>query len=508
MRLLIIILFVSNSIFSVSQPVQRVVTPGNGLMSTIGIVQVPNSDSTSIAVMHALDFLSDGGINTNFQLSILDVSDELNVSKIIDLSDDLLGPNEKFLQQIIKDDIWYVLGYEVINSLSLRYFIKQLTLESGEVEFTTDVTIYSDKLDTIKSVPFVYKARVLDDNRISFCGMKKTSDRDEERSLFLIFDTENQSLFEVETPFDINGGQERFFYDAFIINDTLFAHYALNDKIPIIVYDSDYKIKERRPIASSLIDSNSQVFNYGYGINVTFWGNEIVFSGGNQAAAKPPFKEDVYFQLYNDNFELTFDESFQIEGRESTPDDNSFVPFDDEYAVFISYTGPTTFTFNFPHNLYLRFYERTSRKSTLLALEDENFTHFDEPITIGNKLLLSGYTTVDNDNKVPNIYYYLIDYNGVILSVDGGNEDFSQTFKIFPNPVKSGGKLNLNWHAMASQAWSLKLYDKQGRLVHTASIAQGFSEYSIMLPELPSGNYIIRAEGDSKQVHTGTLVVE
>lgn len=507
MRVLIIILFISNSIFSVAQPVQRVVSPGNGLMSTIGIVQVPNTDSTSLAVMHALDYFSNGGNNTSFQLSLVDVSDELKVTKIIDLSG-LLEPNEFLLQQIVKDDNWYVLGYEVLDSLSIRYFIKQLSLESNIVEFTSIATIYTDKIDTIKSVPFVYKARILDNNRISFCGMKKTLDRDEERSLFLIFDTENQSLFEVETPFDINVGQERFFYDAFIVNDSLFAHYALNDNMPIIVYDSDYKIIERRPLAQSLIDPKSSAFNYGFGINVTLWGNDLVFSGTNRASAKPPFKEDVYFQLYNQEFNLYYDEFFAIEGRESTPLYNSFVPFNDDFAVFISYTGPTSFGFNFPHNLFLRFYERTTRKNTLLTLENENFTHFDEPITIGNKLLLCGYTTVDNDNKVPNIYYYLIDYKGVILGVDGRDENLSQTLKVYPNPAKSQGQINLSCGDMVSQSWQIKLYDIQGKIIHNDAIPLGFSETTLQLPELESGIYIMRAEGSNKQMHTVRVLVE
>jgi hypothetical protein len=83
-----------------------------------------------------------------------------------------------------------------------------------------------------------------------------------------------------------------------------------------------------------------------------------------------------------------------------------------------------------------------------------------------------------------------------------------QKIAVYPNPVQSQDKVNLSWSGIKKQNWEVKFYDKKGRLVHATDILQGVSESTIQLPELPSGNYIIRAEGSGKQVHTGTLVVE
>jgi hypothetical protein len=83
-----------------------------------------------------------------------------------------------------------------------------------------------------------------------------------------------------------------------------------------------------------------------------------------------------------------------------------------------------------------------------------------------------------------------------------------QKIAVYPNPVQNQGKVNLSWTGMQKQNWQVKFYDNQGRLVHATDILQGVSESNIQLPELPSGNYIIRAEGSGKQVHTGTVVVE
>jgi hypothetical protein len=83
-----------------------------------------------------------------------------------------------------------------------------------------------------------------------------------------------------------------------------------------------------------------------------------------------------------------------------------------------------------------------------------------------------------------------------------------QKIAAYPNPAQSQGKVNLSWSGMQKQNWQVKFYDKQGRLVYATEVLQGASESNIQLPELPSGNYIIRAEGSGKQVHTGTLVID
>ncbi len=83
-----------------------------------------------------------------------------------------------------------------------------------------------------------------------------------------------------------------------------------------------------------------------------------------------------------------------------------------------------------------------------------------------------------------------------------------QKIAVYPNPVQSQGKVNLSWSGKQKQNWQVKLYDKKGRLIHATDIFQGVAESNIQLPELPIGNYIIRAEGSGKQVHTGTVVVD
>ena len=48
-----------------------------------------------------------------------------------------------------------------------------------------------------------------------------------------------------------------------------------------------------------------------------------------------------------------------------------------------------------------------------------------------------------------------------------------QKIAAYPNPAQSQGKVNLSWSGMEKQSWQIKLYDKQGRLVHATEILRG-----------------------------------
>tara|TARA_R110001592_G_scaffold237306_2_gene496092 strand:- start:13591 stop:15213 length:1623 start_codon:yes stop_codon:yes gene_type:complete len=119
--------------------------------------------------------------------------------------------------------------------------------------------------------------------------------------------------------------------------------------------------------------------------------------------------------------------------------------------------------------------------------------------------LLAGSTFSPENENLHNPLIIEIDSIGYLGVVDLNKNNHSQ---IFPNPAQSQGNVNLSWSGMEKQSWIVKFYDNKGRLVHETDILQGVSETHLQLPELQRGNYIIRAEGSGKQVHTGTLVVD
>jgi hypothetical protein len=479
---------------------------GLGTMATLGMVE-PYTETAmhSIFVMHGFNDYSYDLETLRYQLSEVVVDNDVTIEKVYDMSS-ILEPNEHILQQIVKEDKWYVLGYEKTSDSVKHYFIKELQVKNGEVEFTTD-GIYS-KIDSIDGKSVITKARILDEHRIAFCGAKRNPVGEESYSLFLIFDEEKEQLIEIKTPSEEETFVVKFFQDAFIANDTLYAHYAMAQE-HLLVFDANYDYVEFRSLSESVSSPGNYEYSFAVSVNFNFWGNDLVFSGRSINIRRNGYAEDMYFQLYDSTFSLQYDERYFLEDRETVPIFNSFVPINNEYGVMISSSNEPSSGFgaNYPHDLNLRLINKTTRETNLFRVLEEDFTHFDDAYAVDNKLLLAGYTTADSETGIRSILYYLVDYNDLITSV---NEEVGLhgKMKLFPNPLKSGGILYLSWNGMEKQNWQIKFYDHKGSMVHKTEVLQGASETSIQLPELPSGNYIIRAEGSGKQVHTGTFVVE
>lgn len=479
---------------------------GLNSMSTLGIVEPKESSSNvhSIYTMHVFNHYSLNTDDLQYQLSEVIIEDDVTIGNTYNL-DDILQPNEHILQQIVKDGKWYVLGYEKRSDSVKQYFIKELQVENGIVEFITN-GIYTE-IDTTKGKSVITKARILDDHRIAFCGSKRNTTEEESYSLFIIYDELAESLFEVTTPRTSETSGVKFFQDAFIANDTLYAHYALAQK-RLLVFDDDYKYLEFRSLSESVTKPGNSDYSFGTSINYSRWGKDHVISGRTFTDFNRKFDDDFYLQLYDSSFTLIYDERYYLEDIETVPYYNSFVPLNDNYGIMISSLSLGNFGFNFPHDLNLRLINKTTRETSLFRLEEEDFTHFDDGYAVDNKLLLAGYTTKDPETGSANILYYLVDYTDLITGINEETKTHIAKIKIYPNPIRSGELLNLSWSGMQKQSWQVKLYDNQGRIVHETSLQQGVSETTILLPELPSGTYIVRVEGSGKQVHTGTLVVE
>lgn len=125
-----------------------------------------------------------------------------------------------------------------------------------------------------------------------------------------------------------------------------------------------------------------------------------------------------------------------------------------------------------------------------------------------NELILAG--EIRKSNSEPYYAAYLsrlkLDDFGVGISAKKiiGNINL----EIYPNPAKSQGKVNLSWSGMARQSWQLNMYDSQGQMVFATSIIQGNTASQVTLPQLPKGNFILRATGSNKQLQTGTFIVD
>jgi hypothetical protein len=419
-----------------------------------------------------------------------------------------LPEKHHLLHQVVKDGRWYVLGFEELRSDSVRYFLSVIDLKNTEpiIKYPLNYfeTIFHEK------VVDIVNADVLNNDEIAFVGRRKNIGKPISKGLVILYNTTTDAWRRIEVVNDDSSNEKSVFsINAFYANDSLYVLDGMNSisqgqSEALSVYDQDFNLIGQRPIPESNTEPGNSDYNFGLGLSFTKWGEGFVFAGRSIYESSKGTKEDFYFHEYDAIFNLIFDERYYNVPRERTPYHQSFYPLTNDYGVMVSHEfGAFGVIGN--RNLYLRLYNRNTNTSTSKLLRDEDFSHFADGIVVDLKLLMVGFSTQDNASRDIKIRYYVADYSKMNVGVNEETKPKSD-LNIYPNPAQS--QVNLSWRGMQKQNWLVKLYDNQGRLVYATEVLQGTSETTIQLPELPSGNYIIRAEGSGKQVHTGTLVME
>lgn len=69
-----------------------------------------------------------------------------------------------------------------------------------------------------------------------------------------------------------------------------------------------------------------------------------------------------------------------------------------------------------------------------------------------------------------------------------------ENFKIFPNPVKTGSSLNIEWNQSETGSFILQLFNIQGQIVFNREIwvEDKASALNFELPQVASGNYVLK----------------
>lgn len=99
--------------------------------------------------------------------------------------------------------------------------------------------------------------------------------------------------------------------------------------------------------------------------------------------------------------------------------------------------------------------------------------------------------------------YLAIDYHDIIISDDAvvSNRNVSVLdagLSVFPNPV--AGDLNVRWTADVSHDLQLELFDLNGRLLQTQTVAGTSRNATVNTDKLPAGIYLLRVEGAVRRV--------
>lgn len=240
------------------------------------------------------------------------------------------------------------------------------------------------------------------------------------------------------------------------------------------------------------------------------------------------------FSRAHDIFLYTFDNKFNLLRKAEITDKDWYQQMFTEFRstqcyVMVDSTLKVTYT-GFPDATATGFLEKLTgekfedSKLTFATLdlqgnlldkkeffENDGKNHFNWFTLKNSRGYLLVNTVLDIDNfpdTTTNLELMQLDNEGVLVGINTIFNKNIGRLNTYPNPAQSNGQVNLSWSGIDNQNWQLQLYDNQGRMVHSTNISQAKKEVQLQLPELPKGNYILRATGSNKQVHTGTVLVE
>lgn len=503
MRIFSVVVYLScfsNLIYG--QEIQRLFQETDGTPQSLGVVN-PNAGLGGVPSAFHLVAENDGTDSVFYTMSEIVFGAQLFVKSETNLSA-ILPENHHLLHHIAKGNRWYTFGYEQIDADSIRYFVVRLEQNGTSVEVKLPFHYYSTPFK--EEVRAVSNAEVLSSSEIGFVG-SVGREVTENRSLFFIFNEDDNQLILADVPNGDNINEQVYPSDVFAHNDSIYTLnlYPLESSKPkstIGVYSNEGSFVSSKNYAESVAFPGRPSYVFGDHLTHQPWGENMVLSGASVS-------RDFYYQEYDEGFNLVFDRLFKVDKDEYAPFQDSFFPMSNQFGVMVSFSQLGFFGYNVNHDLILRMYDRVNDTVSVFLLEDENFSHLSGALVVGNKILVTGFTSEKIEGEQENnVVYYLADYNQTSVGLDENCETFANQINVYPNPIKSGGKLNLNWSGMEKQKWEVKLYNQLGQLIQTETISQGFSEFSLRLPELQSGNYIIRAEGGNNQMHASTIVVE
>lgn len=127
----------------------------------------------------------------------------------------------------------------------------------------------------------------------------------------------------------------------------------------------------------------------------------------------------------------------------------------------------------------------------------------------GNSNTLKQYRFTDNEPFTGINYYRLAqrDWDGTVhysavVSLSWEEIALRGNLRLFPNPVQTGGKIQLHEAFLAEQ---ITLWDMSGREVYRLQTTEG--ETSLQLPNLAKGVYLLKAEGKGQSA-VARLVIE
>jgi alpha-tubulin suppressor-like RCC1 family protein len=156
--------------------------------------------------------------------------------------------------------------------------------------------------------------------------------------------------------------------------------------------------------------------------------------------------------------------------------------------------------------------KNSSRFEIQRSVDGINFMTIGTVQSNGNSNHIADYSFLDSDPTLSGLVYYRlkqIDMDGDIQLFDiislNTESDETVSFNLYPNPVEKGRMININVISPYHSAFTLKMYDLTGKMIHEASyeITKGFSEQSIEMGSFPQGMYlvnIITADGQHKIV--------
>lgn len=129
-----------------------------------------------------------------------------------------------------------------------------------------------------------------------------------------------------------------------------------------------------------------------------------------------------------------------------------------------------------------------------------NFIVISHIVNRSRGLAFEGSGTLTNNTKVKQMVWY--NPQGWPVSVSNPN---SGTAGIFPNLAK--GKFTVELPATdISAATGIKIYDMMGRLVKYKEISAGENTATILIDDMPNGNYIVEVNGPSGKTSSKLVV--
>lgn len=301
------------------------------------------------------------------------------------------------------------------------------------------------------------------------------------------------------------------------VGDSTFAISAFS----IYLYDANWKLKKKinkprevEPLPNGRLGFAPDVYKCIIYVN----GNYITVSDANSDS----------LSLVSGRPELFVDEQLYSVFIDEKGDSSGLLVYGDhDWNEIINLNWQSLLDIGFGDLLvmgYIYPFEETGTRGQILALKAKNdlsYPSTDDTYGEVNMFYFAngGNYSADREEALVYGFYsscgscprqgiFLLRLRGEALSTSILQINAPQSISVHPNPAQSNGKVNLSWSGLQTQSWQVKFYDKQGCMVYETSLQQGLSETTILLPELPSGTYIVRAEGSGKQVHTGTVVVD